>query len=382
MCHFFYISIAFKPMVCYSINLIYYILIYGIFMFNIPNLTHVKNYREISYGEIFELKSFSNAISQHGYDVLSQSDNKQRNIRVLDVVVNRIDKSFNRKRSFGKWFLDLITLQFIKRIVLWFALTEIKKATNAAASTIKMHRPHIQIPFVENDPLSLVTKAFEKFETRRNAELRAKSGDNDWRETALEVNEYFQNTLQMLKAGQSVPLPRWFHATKNGVDAIAQSRKLKQFEAPMGKGAYFSTRDESYGGYGDYTYAVDESAIYDKPGAYFEGFTDRYPTLETKAVWVRVESNVDISPDNIAYIAAPNSRDRDVLKEKIWGQGVHWNTWEKGFYVPVITRAASDWIRQSFASIGHIYDLPDTWRRHENKRHMSISHLRDVREPT
>ncbi len=90
---------------------------------DLPQLGDMNNYREISYAQINELKRFSNAISEIGYEVLKSN---QKPLHDLRGTITKINESLQKTRSFGRWLLDLITLQFIKRIVLSHTLPGIK----------------------------------------------------------------------------------------------------------------------------------------------------------------------------------------------------------------------------------------------------------------
>jgi hypothetical protein len=355
-------------------------------MLSIPNISNINNYRDLSYKQIGELKQLSSHFSQPGYDVVNESEDNQQSIYGLKDRIIIIDRSLKQKRTFRRWFLDLITLQFVKRIMLTHALPLIKNTIQTLANEVFEDSLDFDSPL--DDKLELTQRAYTVFCAKRDDQA-AKETDENWVSTAIEVNDFFQDMISRLKAGEDRPLPLWFHATgkqsnPETVSLIAENSVLKQNNAYMGKGVYFSTQDEHYNNYGDYTYSIDPNIIYDKNAAYFEGTSRQRPAEESpydhryNAVWVRVENDVKISGATVAYIAAPDEETRDDLKSKFWGAGDNWNDPTK-FYAEVITRKASDWIRQSFRATGYIYRLPSNWRRHHTGPRITI--LCYVREP-
>lgn len=92
----------------------------------IPNINNVNSYRDLSFTQVGELKKLSAHFSFHGYDVTDELPATQQNIYQLKGVIKTIDDSLKQKRTFGRVFLDLITFQFIKRIMLGNALPAIK----------------------------------------------------------------------------------------------------------------------------------------------------------------------------------------------------------------------------------------------------------------
>jgi hypothetical protein len=85
---------------------------------------------------------------------------------------------------------------------------------------------------------------------------------------------------------------------------------------------------------------------------------------EEGGLWIAVQSDIPISGENIAHIAVPDQASKDALTQKFW-QGNKGRNGGIEFYAPVITRAASDWIRISYTAVDR-HPLPAAWhRRHQ-----------------
>jgi hypothetical protein len=136
------------------------------------------------------------------------------------------------------------------------------------------------------------------------------------------VISFFANARKKLEEGYNTPLPYYYHATKTvkSLESIINSKLIIQNQAPRGFGAYISTQDE--GGdildplsdnYGPYTIALDFKAIPRFPmesiapvtiyrGLKNEQFTDRCCPNSNKRQWLKIKSDIELSPKNVAMI--------------------------------------------------------------------------------
>lgn len=165
-----------------------------------------------------------------------------------------------------------------------------------------------------------------------------------------------------IEAGESVPLPDYYHATREAttLSRIFKSGSLQQSVAMYGKGVFFSSRHE-FGQYGDYAIAMDEEGLLEKPAEYFplpKTLTTPVPeTLTTpgmvttmrvynnseRPMWLRVRGNVDLNIRHIAYVIAkydPWEHDGD--------QQIIENLTLKGQKVQIIRQDVADVIRLAF----------------------------------
>lgn len=164
----------------------------------------------------------------------------------------------------------------------------------------------------------------------------------------VKIYHYFENTYAKLQRGENIALPRWFHATRS-LDAILESKKLKQFNAFRGYGAYISEQDEHYAGFGPQTFALDHSNVRDRNASYF--VVCNHPlTADNYRTWVRVEDEIPFTQETVAYIIA----NTDQVEETKRSLKKH------NFNVPVMDRDCSNAINVFMNLITR--KLPRHWR--------------------
>ena len=220
--------------------------------------------------------------------------------------------------------------------------------------------------------LDITFRAYEVFKTKKDEQTAELNSNPEWAATAIEVDEYFQDKIKRLLANENVPIPMYYHASRNAVDHIARDNNLRQsvsgaaiVNGDAGQGVYASTRDEHYDAmtYGEYTYALDESAVERFEAYYFHGGA-KNNFGEEGGVWFAVKQDVPIDGTNTAHVAVPNEAIKATYIQKFWaGQST-----EQGgiqFFAPIITRNASDVIRQCYTAV-HRHLLPTTWKRRYN----------------
>lgn len=198
----------------------------------------------------------------------------------------------------------------------------------------------------------LIERAWKHFGT---IDRSAKQTDM-WKITALQVNEYFQSVSQRLETGENVPIPIYYHASREGADYIARDALLKQSGSScfQGSGVYFSTNDESTNGYGPVTFALDPSLVenaslpvtYDKPA-----YGPKLPWEET-ALWMCAShTDIHLDPAKVALVVVEDGKTNDKL-EKYWHEG--------SFFVTVIERPVANEIRRCIQAV-HTHMIPDHW---------------------
>jgi len=220
--------------------------------------------------------------------------------------------------------------------------------------------------------LAINLRAYEVFKIKRDEQTAELNSKPEWAATAIEVDEYYQDRIARLTANENVPLAMYYHASRQNVDDIARDNMLIEsrygaasVNGDNGRGVYVSTRDEHYATYtyGDYTYALDASAVEQFEAYYFPGgATNNFG--EEGGLWFAVKQNVPIDGTNTAHVAVPNEAIKATYIQKFWaGQST-----EQGgiqFFAPIITRNASDVIRQCYTT-AHRHLLPTTWKRRVN----------------
>lgn len=367
-------------------------------MITIPTLSG-NSYKDVSCAQLRSLQNLQRELENPFFNINIWTIDavRQTALRNLNQQLPIIQQSLSN-RTWCRILWDVITFQFIKVLILQCKLPSIIASVNRVVTVLNTAVPGVpQSPVAPTTPsaapsprpilivsrpanlqqridqkLDLTSRAFEVFKSERDRDAAQRQNDPQWIATAIEVNDYFELTISKLRSKENVPIPMYFHASRNGVEAIAKDKVLKMSDAYRGRGTYFSTRDEHYNHYGNYTYAIDADAIEQFPAAFFNSGAS-YATGEESGLWVRVEADVPVSGENVAYIAVPDEQSRKDILDKFWQDN------KVGFYAHVITRAASDWIRKSFTAV-HCHGLPKTWRRHENEVSYALR-LKHVAEP-
>ncbi len=178
---------------------------------------------------------------------------------------------------------------------------------------------------------------------------------------------FFKESLTANGNRKLVKLPHFFHATRaeQNLDSILKTQTIFQNHAVRGFGAYISTQDEAGQviGYGRYTLAIDEIAVQHMQAAFFvpnpesswfQMGVNRLFGWKAASVWIRVESDIPVTPHVIAYIAYPKEEENTMQAERLSIQREHpWIKW--------MNRATSEKIAEVFKAVTKRI-LPDHWR--------------------
>lgn len=172
---------------------------------------------------------------------------------------------------------------------------------------------------------------------------------------AERVNAVMLSSLEQLNTwkrrideGESVPLPDYYHATREAttLSQIFEDGSLQQRPAMYGKGVFFSSRHELTE-YGHYAIAMDEEGLLGKQAEYFPlpSVLNTLPVYNNseRPMWLRVRENVDLNIRHIAYVIAKNgpwARDGDEQRIE--------NLTLKGRKVQIIDQDVADVIRLAF----------------------------------
>jgi len=115
------------------------------------------------------------------------------------------------------------------------------------------------------------------------------------------VQDYFLHVLGKLQSGINVPLPNYFHATREGLESIIQSKTILQSKTGFtGPGTYISCNNEGNHGYGSHTFAIDEGCLADTNAFYRTG---RHPLTNVYySLWASVLKDISINENCIAFI--------------------------------------------------------------------------------
>ena len=341
-------------------------------MSTVAGFAHVNHYREMSYLQLYRLRSNINQVVK--LDIIDVANQKQ----VLDWedVAYRLNNSVKTSRPFFRFIGDLLTLQFIKKWTLQIILPGLIKDIDAVVAKVYAARgkpvPKMTIHGALRDPmaysenpLDIIIKANAYFQSHKASlcvanPLGVVSVEGDDKKLENEVNEYFQEKIKLLTEGHATAIPLWYHATKSSdaLVSIINSGNLVQHNAPKGMGVYFSTEDEHYSGYGDHTFAVDFSVIHSLPTKYFHIISSGKST-----VWVGVQQNVPITWNSVAHIAVNNQAGKKEMLDKLNDEQGLTDANIGIVSCPVITRLASDIIRDVIQKT-HAYKLPPLWKKH------------------
>lgn len=116
------------------------------------------------------------------------------------------------------------------------------------------------------------------------------------------AREFFYKCLEKLQSGYNVPLPDYFHATREGLESIIASKTLLQSKTGFtGPGVYLSCNNEGNYGYGSHTFALDEGCLVNSGGKFRTGRRPGFNDLFF-SMWVSVLQDLPISEENIAFI--------------------------------------------------------------------------------
>ena len=228
------------------------------------------------FNEIAKMSSAINVLPDEEVDKKIELIN--RTITLLNTEINKAPASQEHKR--------LISIA--------------KRLSTDLASFI----PHIKtapVPgcclYKGNNYLANVVAIAEKQERVENAIRYIKNIS----EVDQKVYDYFQKTLKKLQSGINVPLPDYFHATKNGLESIIASQNILQSKTGFtGSGTYISCNNEGDHGYGSHTFAIDEGCLIDTIGTFRTG---RHPITNIFfSLWASVLKDIPVSEETIAFI--------------------------------------------------------------------------------
>lgn len=120
-------------------------------------------------------------------------------------------------------------------------------------------------------------------------------------EVDQKVDDYFQKTLKKLQSGINVPLPDYFHATREGLKNIISSQKILQSKVGYtGPGTYISCNNEGDHGYGSHTFAIDEGCLANTAAIFRTG---RHPITNVFfSLWAAVLMDIPVNENCIAFI--------------------------------------------------------------------------------
>lgn len=311
----------------------------------IAGFSGVGHYRDLSWFQVFRLKSFNNKLIAN----LNITDGaKVEELHDWQEIAYRVNNTINAAKPFYRVILDFLTLQFIKRWVLLEILPGVITKIDAAVATAP----------ISDHTLATALRAHKYFLDNKAALCGELPGR---REVENEIEEYFKEKIDLLLAKQVVALPLFYHATEDrNLIGIINNGHLKPGPgAVYGTGVYFSTEDESRLYYGPYTFAVDFSVIRTAQAAY----TQVTSGLDS-ALWVCIKKNVPITWDSVAHIVVDNKIDKDTMLAKLTnidGTGID-DTALGIVTCPVLTRQASNVIRRTFQNT-YIYKLPPWWKK-------------------
>lgn len=328
---------------------------------SIPNFNRVQSYCDISSMQLLQLRSQTERLVSLSFNI-NLFNNQEEVLEWKKTVETLHQKNFFDRSSPFRLVLNIVTLQFIKGIILKCLLPSIMRRVDIVAQSI-LHIRAQDAP----QPLDVSRTLIEQqLKTARKAHQWFLNNQQNFPGVLVpslkqEINDYFQTTINKLSGGNFVPLPTWYHATGKSEEqlrgesraiTIIQSGKIQlsgEFAA-LQSGVYVSTEDEFYGGYGNYTFALDRHVIDPKPGLYIRGLN---MGGSKERVWLCVAREIPIKPHSVAYIAVENQLVKETLKRRF----------PDAFECPVLTRRASDWIRESFQRSRGVYQLPGHWRR-------------------
>lgn len=171
-------------------------------------------------------------------------------------------------------------------------------------------------------------------------------------ETAKEVDAYFQRKIQELKKGKNAALPNYYHSTPNRhFNAIVKSKRLKQFNAVRGLGAYVSTNIE-YQDYGCYAFALEASSIHLYQALYCHGTRCDGGLGKYNSMWVRVKHEIPIRFRTVAHVTVGTKKECSKMQPRLKKLNLN---------VPVITRIASNHIANLFDEAGYKICFSEKW---------------------
>lgn len=192
------------------------------------------------------------------------------------------------------------------------------------------------------EKLDLVKRVYQRFQTNPQQA-----------DTAQNIDAYFQYKIKELKEGKNPALPDYYHATKDKYfNSIVKSHKLKQYFAPMGRGAYVSTNIEN--SYGPYAFALEAKAVHSYRAKYFIGFCTKKPEENYASTWIRVAHSITLKFRTVAHITTESAAECATMNARLK---------TLNFDVPVITRTASICIANLFSDEGAVRKFPTKWSR-------------------
>jgi hypothetical protein len=377
----------------------------------LTKFAHVKNYRELSFFQTVSMWPITNRVVQldktKPYNLQQLKNWQQMAYRVHDSLTNE-------KFTFYRVVLDVVTMQFVKQILLRIMLPHMIKKINQALggpfkglAPIPTYHPPIVPSLVSKKfdgiRISLDTSTKEKsletlfivkdyFQTKKR-DLFNKESETAMRGSSLdikearfkaieeEITEYLDKKIKLLVDGHDTKLPWFYHATKEkNLIPIINAKNLQEMNPPggYGKGVYFSTEDEHNDRYGNHTFAVGSDVISSLSAEYFVPSTDYWNPNKCDSMFVRVRSSVPIEWSSVAHMIVDTPKDKEEIFSKLISNGIE-DSAVPIVSTPVLTRLASDIVRRTFQDT-HFYELPKQWKRHMNAPHRGFNKMPYIRE--
>lgn len=174
------------------------------------------------------------------------------------------------------------------------------------------------------------------------------------------VQDYFQYVLGKLQSGINVPLPNYFHATREGLESIIQSKTILQSKTGFtGPGTYISCNNEGNHGYGSHTFAIDEGCLIDTNAFYRTG---RHPLTNVYySLWASVLKDIPIDENSIAFIDT-STDDVPYVQSLLEEQDLH---------IQVVDRATAENILRIFDLTTKRRELPSFfWQKYNQQDYL------------
>jgi hypothetical protein len=340
-----------------------------------PNFVHT--YRDLSFGDTRAIVNLSKTLLGNINPNSTINDQK-----AVSRMIGRVNHSI-QNRSIGRKILDIITFQFIKVILLKRELPNLIQTINRIAGNNINPNPDdtddydttVKNNAWEDDPefkLDLMFRAYEHFKKQPAPTTdtfstiwgtdRSTTNSDQWKKTAEEVDNFFQDRIGRLSRGENIAIPIYYHASRAGTDLIAGSSTLKQSGSGVqNAGVYFSTSDESHNAYGPCTFAMDPAQVEKFQTTYLNSGMPCLKTGEEVALWMCAKQDIQLKAHRLAYVIVPEDGGQTIADKikKFWEDG--------DFFVELITRPAADEIRKSIKAV-HIHSVPQHWRNFSSGR--------------
>lgn len=291
-------------------------------MTSVAGFAHVNHYRDLSFLQAFRLGSVTDELLVSS--VQSANINTVKAVVTWKWVVNRLSRVHTTGSSLYGSLVDVITFQFLKKILVKkYLRPDVIRKIDALS---KEMRRRVKLPIHPSDcskNSDKIYKAYEYFKEYRewlceqvldevdfkNYYMRFTSAryfdvlTQDTRDrVAREVDEYFRKKTTLTSFSNHKTLPTWYHATKK-----EQAKKiLESCILATKKGVCFSSVDE-YRSYGSYTFVFDDRIT---KAFQVEYISDK----KAKERWICIKQNISIKKNTILdHIAVSNLEEKNEL---------------------------------------------------------------------